>query len=45
MGAFPGNFIGSLVPKGIGDNSVYFTAAGSTYPYTLNLIKLTFQTG
>ena len=44
VGTFPGNFIGSVVPKGIGNDSVYFTAAGSTFPYTLNLIKLTFQT-
>ena len=45
VGTFPGPFIGALVPKGSGSNTVYFTAAGSAaYPYTLNLVKLTVQT-
>ncbi len=45
VGTFPGPFIGALVPKGTGGNTVWFTAAGSAaYPYTLNLVKLTVQT-
>ena len=45
VGTFPGPFIGALLPKGSGSRSVYFTAAGSaSYPYTLNLVKLTVQT-
>ncbi len=44
VGTFPGNFIGSLIPKGTGDKTAYFSAAGSIYPYTLNLVKITFQT-
>ncbi len=45
VGTFPGPFIGALVPKGSGSNTVWFTAAGSAaYPYTLNVVKLTVQT-
>ncbi|HHM06069.1 MAG TPA: DUF4185 domain-containing protein [Gammaproteobacteria bacterium] len=42
---FPGGFIGSLIPKGTGANSVYFTGAGGGgYDYTLNITALSFTT-
>ena len=45
VGTFSGGFIGSMVPKGTGSNTLYFTGAGGGgYPYTLNLIKMTIQT-
>ncbi len=45
VGRFSGGYIGALIPKGAGSNSVYFTSAGGGgYPYTLNILKLTVQT-
>ena len=45
VGTFSGGFIGSMIPKGTGSNTLYFTGAGGGgYPYTLNLVKMTVQT-
>ena len=43
VGLFPAGFIASLVPKGSGENDVWFTAAGGgEVTYNLNLGRLVF---
>ena len=45
VGTFSGGFIGSLIPKGAGSNTVYITGAGGGgFPYTLNTVQMTIQT-
>ncbi len=44
-GYFPGGFIASLIPKGAGENSVYFTGSGGGgLTYNLNIGQLRFNT-
>ena len=44
VASFPAAYIASLIPKGAGPRHVYFTAAGGSVPYNLNIGRLEVET-
>jgi hypothetical protein len=43
VGTIPGVNIDMLISKGAGSTSVYYTAAGGTEPYNLNIGRIDMQ--